>query len=91
MNKPFPHSPEGAGNYVSHLDKLAVTSTVYSKAVLPPYPKQMREFEEKKHSRLTQRTVFRGRNSSVNSKEGKASIPTRNKEKELSWKGGRGG
>lgn len=91
MNKPFPHSPEGAGNYVSHLDKLAVTSTVYSKAVLPTYPKQMREFEEKKHSRLTQRTVFRGRNSSVNSKEGKASIPTRNKEKELSWKGGRGG
>lgn len=83
MNKPFPHSPEEAGNYVSHLDKLAVTSTVYSKADL---------FSPKTSEgiRVAQRAVFRGRNSSVNSKEGKASIPTRKKEKELSWKNGRG-
>lgn len=81
MNKPFPHSPEGTGNYVSHLDKLAVTLAVYITADLFP-PKQMREFEERPRAALW------GRTSTINrDQEGSAFL--QGKEKELPWKGGR--
>lgn len=93
MNRPFPHSLEGTGNYVSHLDKLAVTLAVYSKAVFFFFffPKQVREFEEKKHTPgYAQSAVFCGRNSTVNSKERKVAFLQERRKRKCSGRVGEG-